>query len=93
VIDFGRNHVSFYFVRKRYGINLALINNLIVNAPVYLVMLAFLIPMPSDASKNLPKSEIRQFRTLYLSIVTAGSNPEVSVFGSLEFPSNKTNFV
>lgn len=42
-------------------------------------MLAFLIPMPSDASKNLPKSEIRQFRTLYLSIVTAGSNPEVSV--------------
>ena len=35
--------------------------------------------MPSDAPKNMSESEIRQFRTLYLSIVTAGSNPEASM--------------
>lgn len=48
-----------------------------VNTPTYIVLFAFLLPMPSGASKNLPKSDLRHFRTLYLSIVTAGSNPEV----------------
>lgn len=42
-----------------------------------IVMIAFLLPMNLGASKNLPNSEIRHFRKLYLSIVTRGSNPEV----------------
>ncbi|KFY66007.1 hypothetical protein V496_02228 [Pseudogymnoascus sp. VKM F-4515 (FW-2607)] len=57
----GRHHAGFSFV---------------VNTPTYIVLFAFLLPMPSGASKNLPKSDLRHFRTLYLSLVTAGSNPE-----------------
>lgn len=54
-----------------------LTRSLLVNAPMVIVMIAFLLPMNLGASKNVPSSEVRHFRKLYLSIVTRGSNPEV----------------